>query len=101
MTQTSLQALAMDEKVDFRRLTLFGEPSTSAIGAVVDRSTATIVLPVLWVSLTVLIRQVGQFRDESVDIIFECFSAIDTNFGSGKSAYTVMDTPAPCRNTTT
>ncbi|MCB1092635.1 MAG: hypothetical protein KDL87_13960, partial [Verrucomicrobiae bacterium] len=45
---------------------------------VVERSTATIVLSVLWVSLTILLISWDNPALQPVDIVFECFSAFGT-----------------------
>ncbi len=45
---------------------------------VVERSTATIVLSVLWVSVSVVLVSLGNPGADPSDVIFECFSAFGT-----------------------
>jgi Trk-type K+ transport system membrane component len=45
---------------------------------VVERSTATIVLSVLWVTLTILLVSWGNPGAAPADVVFECFSAFAT-----------------------
>jgi len=47
-------------------------------GDVVERSTATIVLSVLWVALTILVVSWADPALDPTDVVFECFSAFGT-----------------------